>query len=278
MRVVALLATHNERRFIELCLRHLREQGVDVYLIDNDSTDETVEIAERFLGRGVVGIERLPRDDGVFSLRTQLRRKEELTRELDADWFIHLDTDEMRLPPPGYRTLAEAIRHVDRQGFNAVNFLELSFIPTREEPDHDHPDFQRTLRTYYPLLPQFPHHLKAWKATADVELEWKGGHLVRFPGLRMYPQSFLMKHYLCLSVQHAVEKYVNRRFSPEEVRSGWHRWRDQLSEEEIRLPGGAEVRTARPGRPLDTSNPSKHHYFDQRWTSPILGAPASPAA
>lgn len=98
MRVIALLATYNEERFIEGCLNHLTRHGVDVYLIDNESTDSTVAIAESYIGRGVIGIETFRRD-GVFRFADILRRKEALAAELDSDWFIHLDADEFRLPP-----------------------------------------------------------------------------------------------------------------------------------------------------------------------------------
>jgi glycosyltransferase involved in cell wall biosynthesis len=40
MRVVAILASYNERRFIDGCLEHLHGQGVESYLIDNWSTDD----------------------------------------------------------------------------------------------------------------------------------------------------------------------------------------------------------------------------------------------
>jgi hypothetical protein len=46
MRVVAILAAYNEERFIAGCLEHLIEQGVDAYLIDNESTDRTVDATE----------------------------------------------------------------------------------------------------------------------------------------------------------------------------------------------------------------------------------------
>jgi glycosyltransferase involved in cell wall biosynthesis len=45
MRVIALLAAYNEERFIAGCIEHLFQQSVDVYLIDNSSTDNTVTIA-----------------------------------------------------------------------------------------------------------------------------------------------------------------------------------------------------------------------------------------
>lgn len=264
VRVVALLATYNERRFIGGCLEHLREQGVETYMIDNCSTDETVAIAERFLGRGLIGIEQFPRR-GLYDWRGLLRRKEELAGELEADWLIHLDADELRLPPPGRDTLAEALATADREGYNAVNFLEFTFLPTREAPDHDHPDFQRTLRTYYPFCPSFPHQLKAWKfaAAPHPDLVSTGGHRVSFSGLRMYPVSFPMKHFLFLSAPHAIEKYVERRYDPSEIESGWHGWRARVSAGHLRLPGEDELRIAHADDELDPGEPRRRHYLDE---------------
>lgn len=263
MRVLALLATYNERRFVGSCLEHLGEQGVETYLIDNGSTDDTVEIAERFRGRGLAGIEEFPHD-GFYDWRGLLRRKEQLAREVEADWIVHLDADEVRLPPPGERTLVEALEAADSAGCNAVNFLELTFVPTKEEPDHDRPDFGRTLRTYYPFLPSFPHRLNAWKASAapEPDLASSGGHRVSFPDLRLYPESFPMKHYLFLSIPHAIEKYVDRNYDPAEVEAGWHGWRARLTADDLHLPGKSDLRLARSDADLDPSEPRIRHIVD----------------
>jgi Glycosyl transferase family 2 len=259
MRTIALLATYNEERFITACLGHLTGHGLEVYLIDNESTDGTVELAERFRGRGLVGIETLPRE-GVFSLRKQLARKEELAATLDADWFVHVDADEVRLPP-GTKTLAEALAEADRAGYSAVNFQELTFVPTREAPDHDHPDYEQTLRSYYAYLPTFPHRLNAWKrpAVGRTELGWSGGHQVRFPGLRMFPRSFPMRHYLFLSVPHLVRKYADKTFDPAEVGEGWHGWRPGLKVESVELPSARLLRHYRSDDELDASRPYLEH-------------------
>ena len=269
MRIVALIASYNEQRFIGPCLEHLHGQGVESYLIDDESTDGTVEIAEGFLGRGLIGIEKLTREAPCFDLVRQMRRKEELaaefTEQAEADWLIHLDPDEVRLPPPGVATLNEALATVDREGCNAVNFLECTFVPTREEPDHDHPEFQRTMRSYYAFCPSFPHRLTAWKTSdaPDPNLIAKGGHRVAFPHLRMHPVSFPMQHYLFLSVPHAVEKYVERRYSTSEVKRGWHGWRATLRAEDIQLPSRSELRVAEPGEELDMSRARQCHIIDE---------------
>src|SRR5215210_5202500 len=124
MRIVAILATYNEERFIAGCLEHLFDQGVEVYLVDNCSTDRTVEIAERYLGHGLVDIETFPRAEGVYKWQSILERKEQLAHTLEANWFMHVDADEIRLPPRSTRTLAQAFAEVEAHGYNAVNFLE----------------------------------------------------------------------------------------------------------------------------------------------------------
>ena len=240
MRVVAILAAYNEERFIAGCLEHLFEQGVEAYLIDNCSTDRTVEIADRYLGRGLVGIETFPRAE-VHKWQQILERKEELAATLEADWYIHLDPDEIRLPPRSDRTLAQAFAEVDELGYNAVNFMEFVFVPTREAPDHDHPRFQQTMRWYYPFQRSFPqwrpHRRNAWKRQAEkVDLAGRGGHRVRFPGLRLYPQFFKMRHYIFLSVPHALCKWVDRNYDETAVEKGWHGLRASLTPEKIRLP------------------------------------------
>lgn len=263
VRAVALLATYNEDRFIAGCVEHLVGQGVQLYLIDNCSTDRTVEIAERYLDHGVIGIETFPRP-GLFDLRAILRRKEELAVSLDADWFMHVDTDEIRVPRRSGQTLAEAFAEVDGRGYNAVNFQEFTFVPTKESPDHDHPRFRQTMRWYYPFLPGFPHRLNAWKRQPErVDLATEAGHRVRFPGLRMYPDSFVLRHYLLLSVPHAVHKYANRRHHPDALAKKWHGWREAFNEQMIELPSQAALRTYVSDDLLDPSNPRTQHFVNE---------------
>jgi glycosyltransferase involved in cell wall biosynthesis len=262
MRVIAILAAYNEERFIAGCLDNLIRQGLQVYLIDNDSTDNTVAIAARYAGRGLIGIETLPRA-GVFSLRPQCERKEALAATLDADWFIHVDADQILLPAQSTQSLAQALAEVDAEGFNAVYFHQFAFVPTKEMPDHDHPDYQQTMRWYYPHESSFPHSLRAWKRQdAPVELSWSGGHRVRFPGLRMCPLAFRYRHYLFLSVEHAIRKYIQKRFDSVEVAGGWHGWRVRLRPESIRLPSQAELRPYTSDDMLDHSEPRTQHFVD----------------
>jgi glycosyltransferase involved in cell wall biosynthesis len=261
MRVIAILATYNEERFIANCLENLFRQGVETYLIDNESTDQTVDIARRYLDRGLIGIEALPRA-GVFRLREQLECKEHLAATLPGDWFMHVDADEIHTTPRAEQTLAQAFADIEAKGYNAVNFQEYVFTPTQEEPDHDHPNYLSTMRWYYPFTPTFPHRLNAWKRQPDrVDLASTGGHKVGFPGLRMYPESLIMRHYLFLSEAHAIRKFVQQAYAPEEVQRGWFGKRSMLRRDMITLPTQVQLRSFLSDEQLDASNPRKHHFL-----------------
>ena len=59
-RVVAIISAFNEEDIIDPILAHLGGNGVETYLIDNRSTDDTVERARAWFGRGLIGIESFP--------------------------------------------------------------------------------------------------------------------------------------------------------------------------------------------------------------------------
>ena len=99
MRLLALVGVRNEIRHLDLVLAHLVEQGAEVFVIDNGSTDGSRDVAERWFGHGVVGIEDQPWT-GVFELAAQLRIKERIAHEHQADWYLHVDADERRYAPP----------------------------------------------------------------------------------------------------------------------------------------------------------------------------------
>lgn len=263
MRIVAIIQVYNGERFIAGCIEHLQANGVDVHLIDDASTDATVSIAERYLGRGVSEIEVLAPHE-VHNWHDICRRKERLAADLDADWLIHHDIDEVRIAPDPRTSLAQALADFDRAGYNAVNFLEFTFTPTREAPDHDHPHYQRTMRSYYSFAPAFPHRLNAFKRQdGPVELAWSGGHRVRFDGLAMAPGSLYMRHYLYLSRAHAIEKYVRHRpFAAETLALGWHGFRPRLRPEMIELPPAHLLHTYDGDEHLDPSSPRRTHLLE----------------
>ncbi len=202
MRVAALLAIRNEELYLSRCLEHLFNQGIETCVIDNGSTDRSLEIAKSYLDKGVFRIEHLP-FKGVYEWCEILRKKEQLSSEIDADWFIHYDADEIREAPLPYKTLLEGIEEVDRQGYNAIDFDEFVFLPTSDDESYEGTDYVKTMQYYYIFQPWPLHQVKAWKKTeVPINLTNSGGHRVEFKGREIFPDLFIFWHYILLSKAH----------------------------------------------------------------------------
>jgi Glycosyl transferase family 2 len=239
-RVVAIISAFNEADVISPVIGHLVENGVEVYLIDNRSTDGTAEAAKRWLRKGLLGIEQFPAEAPAgegpppFDWEAILKRKEALTKELSADWFIHHDADEFREAPwPGMK-LRDAIRWVDRLGYNCIDFRVLNFPPLENgfQPGAD----PREHFTHWedPVVYDTLQR-KSWKAqAAPVSLAASGGHEARFPGRRVFPIRFLLRHYPIRSQEHGLRKVFDerkKRFVDKERAKGWHVQYDSIADE-----------------------------------------------
>lgn len=227
-RVVAVVAAYNEDDIVVPSLQRLIGQGVGVYLIDNWSTDATERLARQFEGRGLIGLEKFPKEGPSkhYEWRALLTRIEQLTSEIEADWFIHTDVDEVRVSPwPGV-SLREGLYVADQAGFNCVDHTVVNFPPV-DNLYAPGTDFERHLRRFeFGRRAGHFVQLKAWKNQGGrVSLADSGGHEVRFEGRRIYPYKFLLKHFPIRSAEHAQKKvFVERRprYAPDERATGWH--------------------------------------------------------
>jgi glycosyltransferase involved in cell wall biosynthesis len=224
--IVALIATYNEADIVGWVVRDLVAQGVSVHVLDDGSTDGTVEALKPLVGHGVLAVERLPpADPPVFSLARIMRRKEALARELEARWFINADADEFRESPWRDCDLAGAIARVDALGYNAIDFELLNFWPTHDgfragdDPRVAFPGYQRG--DDWDRV-----QVRCWKNLGvPVDLAGSAGHDVAFPGRRVFPLRFLLRHYPIRSQAHGERKVLRERqprFDATERARGWH--------------------------------------------------------
>jgi hypothetical protein len=228
-RVVAFIPAYNEADIIRHSLQYLIAQDIDVYVVDNWSSDTTFEQAEQWLGKGLIGIERFPATGPVdsYEWRSILGRIESLVERIDADWFMVHDADERRQSPWRGADLKTGLFHVDRCGFNCVDHVVLHYWPTDRhfDPRRDVAG-QLQYGTFSDHVGHF-HQRRAWKnLRCAVSLAPSAGHDVRFPGRLVYPFKFLLKHYPIRSQAHGERKVFEEReprWNSEERSLGWHR-------------------------------------------------------
>jgi lipopolysaccharide transport system ATP-binding protein len=260
LKIVALLAIRNEEVYLARCLDHLHQQGIETCIIDNKSTDRSLEIAESYINRGVIRIEHQPYD-GYFDLTAQLEMKEKLAREINADWFIHHDADEIREAPAPYKTLKEGIEAVDSAGYNAINFDEFVFIPTSEDENYEKTDYFESMRHYYFYEPAQIRRVNAWKKTeSGINIADSGGHICKSKESRIFPKNFILRHYIGLSKVHLEKKYSCRKYAADEVMNKkWHQARNSWGGKKLQLPKRSELKLL--SGTLDKNEPSKTHIF-----------------
>lgn len=220
VRALAIVCARNEAIHIARCIDDLIRGGCDVCLIDHDSGDRTVELARRFLGRGLIGIERLPWS-GRFSLTDQLEAKRAVARRSAHDWIVHADADEWLVSPVRGQTLIDAIRDADASGFNVINFHEIVFVPISSGAPCDG-NYARSMDEYYFFQPRYPRLNRAWRRDAMLDNLPSGGHLAEGPNVRLSPHDLILRHYIVLSQEHARLKYLDRKFSDVDLDKGWH--------------------------------------------------------
>ena len=231
-KIAAIIHIFNEIDILEVVVRYLRSQGIDVHLIDNWSTDGSYENAQQLAALGLcTRVSRFP-DNSVshYEWARQLEYTSQYASGLDADWIMHYDADEIRCSPWLGVSLGKAIDFVDSLHYTAIDFTVMNFLFTDETPYQRIP-LERLRHFDWGRHPTDFQQIKAWKNISSVDIVSSGGHDVEFEGKRTYPLKFLMKHYPLRSSNQANRKLYQQRFPrlrKERAERGWHVQYDSL--------------------------------------------------
>jgi len=264
MRALAILCIRNESIHIRRCLSHLISDGVELVLIDHESTDDSVAKAREFLGQGLISIESMPWR-GVFSLDDQLRKKRELISAAPHDWVVHVDADEWLCSPETGQTLLAGMGEADAAGFNCIDFHEFVFIPMADE-NFLFEGYAEAMSSYYFFQPTYPRLIRAWKRSAGLDNSASGGHTLDSGEVRLFPRNFLLRHYPALSREQARQKYLARQYDPEEISRNWHRKRREITESNLTFPNRSNPFLRELPSPLsrefDMTRPTTTHFWE----------------
>jgi len=207
-KVLAIISTYNEADVIEYSISQLIDDGVEVYLIDNCSKDDTYAIAESFLGKGLVGLEHFPKPGRtVWNLTEVLKRKEQIFRNArHHNWFMHCDADEYRQSPwPGVG-IKDALYYVDQCGYNCVDYTVMNFRAI--DNLFEKGDFIKHFEYFeFGLHSAYFVQRKTWKNLGIAfDIASFHGHDVKFAGKRIFPYKFLNRHYQFRSEEQVIRK------------------------------------------------------------------------
>ncbi|MFC1664144.1 glycosyltransferase family 2 protein [Pseudomonadota bacterium] len=263
VRVVAILAVRNEIVYIRRCIQHLIEQGIKVAVIDNESTDGTPDICSEFSPEDVIEMQIYP-FNGVYEWEKLLIAKDQLRRKLDADWIIHQDADEFLWSNRVGESLQEALARAAQQNYDAVNFDEFVFIPDSQNISYDRTDFVKCMNSFYFFEPVFPNRILAFSNSLLVDNVSSGGHTLPMDQIRLFPQNMVLRHYIFLSRQHAIQKYERRVYRKAELQKGWHSNRVNVDWAKLTMPDKCILQDSSGNLEgeLTKSQPMTKHFWD----------------
>jgi glycosyltransferase involved in cell wall biosynthesis len=226
LKILAIIAVYNEEDVIGQVIEHYMHEGVDVYLLDNGSTDRSRENIQRLqeIYPDRIKLKTIRRRGGKFDLTSILNEKESIAINSGYDWIISADADEIRCSPDPRSTLQQYITAVDEAGYNALDFTVLDFRPTKDGFDGTQ-SIKKYLRYFeFGKRPGHFKQVKAWKNEGQrVNLVAEGGHNANFENRKIYPLKFLLKHYSLRSAEQLKRKLNNdRKPSKKGLDNGWH--------------------------------------------------------
>ncbi len=129
MRVLATIPVFNEAEFLPLQITYLREQGVMIHVIDNESTDDSRAICDE------LGVTVTPLDTGgAFDLTAIQKERTRIACGYEHDWHLYGDADERNLFSDG---IVGACLADEAEGANVIPVAIYSLHYTGEMRDPD---------------------------------------------------------------------------------------------------------------------------------------------
>ncbi len=220
MRIDAVIPTFNEEDIIEHTIRYLRSQHIQVTVLDNESTDRTVEIAKD-LGVSV----RTFSSQGLFDELLLQQNLKTLIDSLDTDWVIKNDADEYMESPYAGVSLREGIEMVARAGKLCIGVTTFLFYPMSHEPPHIPGTDVRAYYDYFKVWDKVdrwdpsvhPDHNQMWKTpiyNKRAGVYMTDPHQVAVPGSlqdALFPDLFILRHYPYRDPQRTYQRLIRER-------------------------------------------------------------------
>lgn len=204
--VVASMRVYNEIDVLDAVIQRAIAEGVQLVIYDNWSDDGSYELAERFVGQGVIALKRWPEQpSNSFS---HYAYADFVTRDLlnyPSSWHMAWDADEYLRSPWYGVPYRDALHAVDQMGYTVVDHSYLDYWPT--DDTFDSGDMVRHIK-YYELrdLPL----QRAWKAGDKPVTMARACHQVSFDGHKVCPELFILMNYRYRSSRQAKQKQQSR--------------------------------------------------------------------
>ncbi|MGN0062219.1 MAG: glycosyltransferase family 2 protein [Alloprevotella sp.] len=229
IRLGMTLLVKNEADILETNLRFHRAMGVDFFIVtDNNSTDATPEIIERYQQKGWIKAYIRETDSGYEQKKWVDRMTWMEKRKYDADWIINADADELWYAPSGSlkHEMAAAGLH------NVLRCQPLNVYPEEGKPLQE---WNRVIRQVEDAerfnLSRFTIFSRqrpkvAHRAAGYIQISFGNHKVTMFPFCRK-TADIRIYHYNCRGKDKFMEKAINggKELETHQGKHGGRHWR-----------------------------------------------------
>jgi glycosyltransferase involved in cell wall biosynthesis len=239
--VIAIMCGYNEQDIVVSTINAALKQGMHVYYVDDNSTDDTRELVQRYYGKNdCVGYAMMDtsyrehnESDKSWNLKRQLEYKAKLARTQfrDYQWLLHMDCDEVyecKWAPTVAQGLLLVPPEVGKINCDVHDYFpstidtrEWSYDAVNKEPMTD----ITSVLSVYRKRNDFNTYFRFLRISEQLDLDL--GHRAKTLPDVPYTQNIIMHHYPYRSKALAESKVAKDRLpriAASDVQSGigWH--------------------------------------------------------
>ena len=221
MKINAIIPTYNEEDIIYHTIKYLVDQDIFVYILDNQSTDRTVDIARKMPNVQLKTF----KSNGLFDEKILQDNVRELTCSLDTDWIIKNDADEFIESPWKGINLRQAIEVVDKLGKSCMGVTSYVFYPMSNEKPHESRKDVRDYYDYYKIWDKIDRwtpgiherEKELWKINIfkkQQEVYMADPHILHAPyeiSQYLFPELLILRHYPFRNPQRTYQRLIRDR-------------------------------------------------------------------
>ena len=202
-----MMPVFNAADIVEEVIEHILSQGMELVVLDNGSTDGSYEICKKFEDKHMIKLNQYKNSTFDYGLLSRILY--DMAIELEPNWLIRNDQDELLESGLPNASLKKAIEEEDSKGFNLIQFDVMEFFMTNNDNLS-----AKSLPEKFPYYSwQHDFAYRAWKHIPGTRVEDTLSHHPIFPEGYLYKipdRKFILRHYRFRSKEQAMKNNTER--------------------------------------------------------------------
>ena len=209
-----ILFCYNEEQILSETIQHYLKQGIDLVVIDNESTDSSREIVSQFRQKAELYSGKIQDVVNIQTKGYEWRKILQFACEYmhqnlsNYEWIMLIDADAIYHSPVKGMSLLEFLGFMKKKGYNVIHGKVFEFYPTEK----DDPSVSSPIRRlkYYRVIDEWSQQ-KIFQYHPSLNFYESWGHTCFRENQHLSPIDFWYHHYPWVSYEHGIKKIFKER-------------------------------------------------------------------